>query len=84
MDCSSVSLGDFVLLDDLFRLRAADPVQVPLLGLPKSEKGAKDFELLTGQDLDRFVDRAAKHYAESELHVVSFILLECLHIFSGS
>lgn len=76
MESSNVSLGEFLLLDDLFRLRAADPVQVPLLGFPKSEKGTKDFELLTGQDLNRFVDRAAKHYVESELHTVSFVQLK--------
>ena len=77
------SLGDFVLLDDLFRLRAADPVQVSLLGFPKSEKGTKDFECLTGQDLNRFVDRAAKHYKESELQAVSFSLLIWLNPSSG-
>ncbi len=74
MDCSSVGLGDFVLLDDLFRLRAADPIQVPLLAFPKSEKRTEDFERLTGQDLNRFVDRAAKSYVKSELHTVGFIL----------
>ena len=77
------SLGDFVLLDDLFRLRAADPIQAPLLGYPRSEKGTKDFELLTGQDLNRFVDQVAKHYVRSELQAVSLGLLRWMKPSSG-
>ena len=72
---ANVSLGDFVLLGDLFRLRAADPVQVPLMGIHKSEATARPFELLTAQHLNRFIDNSAKHYIESNLRVVSFI--EC-------
>lgn len=75
MESSNASLGDFVLLDDLFRLRAADSLQLPLLAFPKSEKGTHDFEHLTGQVLNRFVDRAAKHYMKSGLQAVSVILL---------
>lgn len=82
MECTSVDLGDFVLLDDLFRLRATDPIQAPLLAFPKSEKGTQDFERLTGQVLNRFVDQAAKHYMKSEFHAVSFIPLVTSRHFS--
>lgn len=71
MEGSSVKLGDFVLLDDLFKLRAADPVQVPLIGIPNPQASANDFELLTGKDINDFVNRAAKYYEESDLRVVS-------------
>ncbi|KAL8728617.1 MAG: hypothetical protein Q9166_005270 [cf. Caloplaca sp. 2 TL-2023] len=69
MDRSTEALGEFVLLDELFRLRAADKVQVPLLAFPRSEKDTGDFELLTGQEVDRFVDIAARHYDSSEIRV---------------
>ncbi len=65
-DSSEESLGDFYLLDDVFKLRAADKVQIPLVAFPKSERAVTDFEYHTGQDLDRFVDLAAKILYRSE------------------
>ena len=75
---ANASLGDFVLLDELFRLRAADSNQVPLMGIHKSEAPAGTFELLTGQHLNRFIDHSAKHYVESNLRVASFVNCESL------
>ncbi|CAO1598011.1 hypothetical protein XANCAGTX0491_001788 [Xanthoria calcicola] len=55
-------LGEIILIDDLFRLRAKDKVQKPLIAFPKSESSVSDFEYFTGRDLDRFVEHAARHY----------------------
>ncbi|KAL8777966.1 MAG: hypothetical protein Q9213_007632 [Squamulea squamosa] len=62
-------LGELVLVDDLFKARARDKVQKPLLAFPKSEQGVSDFEYFTGYDLDRFVEHAAKHYIKLGLQV---------------
>ena len=70
---SDESLGDFCHLDDVFRLRGADKVQVPLLAFPKPEKAMTDFVYFTGCDLDRFIDMAAKRYAQANLKDVSFL-----------
>ncbi len=67
---SDESLGDFYLLDDVFRLRAADKVQIPLVAFPKSDRAVPEFEYLTAQDLDRFIDLAAKYYTEAKLKAV--------------
>ena len=69
---SSESLGDFYLLDDVFKLRAADKIQNPLIAFPKSDRAVAEFEYFTGQDIDRFIDMAAKHYQEAKLRAVSF------------
>lgn len=61
---------DIILSDDLIRLRAADKEQVPLLCFPRSEKGIVDYEELTGRDIDRFVDQAAKYYMRCGLRPV--------------
>ncbi|PYI00534.1 acetyl-CoA synthetase-like protein, partial [Aspergillus sclerotiicarbonarius CBS 121057] len=51
--------GRLHLLDDLIRLRAADPVQHPILAYPKpSQDGSVSYESFTGQDLDCMVDHA--------------------------
>ncbi len=70
-DSSDESLGDFYLLDDVFKLQAADKVQIPLVAFPKSERAVTDFEYHTGQDLDRYVDLAAKYYTEANVKAVS-------------
>jgi len=70
-DSSKESLGDFCLLDDVFKLRAADRVQIPLVAFPKSERAVTDFEYHTGQNLNRFVDLAAKYYTEANIKAVS-------------
>ncbi|KAL8707032.1 MAG: hypothetical protein Q9225_007868, partial [Loekoesia sp. 1 TL-2023] len=64
-------LGEFVLIDDLFKARAKDKSQTPLIAFPKSERGVSDFEFFTGSDLDRFVEHAARYYIQAELSVVS-------------
>ena len=64
----SVEASKFRLLHEVFRHRAADPVQVPLMAFPKSK--FSDFELFTAQDLDRFVDTAAWHYSQANLQTV--------------
>ena len=65
-----VDLSSFHLLHDVFRARAADPVQVPLLAFPRSPRGAADFEYFTGKDLDRFTDEAAWYYATARIDTV--------------
>lgn len=65
--------ASFQLLDDVFRLRAADKIQTPLMAFPRSERGVSDYEYFTGQDMDRFTDQAAWHYMRSELKSVRLI-----------
>ena len=65
-----VDFSDFRLANDVFRLRALDPVQMPLMAFPKSARGIADFEYYAGKDLDRFTDEAAWHYAKANLDVV--------------
>ncbi|KAL8933717.1 MAG: hypothetical protein Q9216_006236 [Gyalolechia sp. 2 TL-2023] len=62
-------LGEFVIIDDLFKQRAKDQVQKPLIAFPASERGIIDFEYFTGQDLDRFVEHAARYYLQAGLRV---------------
>ncbi|KAI4149890.1 MAG: hypothetical protein L6R39_002393 [Caloplaca ligustica] len=66
-DESGETLGDFIIIDDLFKARANDRIQKPLLAFPRSERGVSDFELFSGQDLDRFVEHAAKYYLQAGL-----------------
>ncbi|KAE8369995.1 hypothetical protein BDV27DRAFT_171705 [Aspergillus caelatus] len=50
--------GRLHVLDDLIRLRAADPVQLPILAYPKpSNDDATSYEYFTGQDLDCMIDQ---------------------------
>lgn len=70
-DSLEESLGDFYLLDDVFKLRAADKIQIPLVAFPRSERAVTDFEYHTGQDMDRYVDLAAKYYTEANIKAVS-------------
>ena len=59
----------FQVVHQVFRHRAADPQQVPLLAFPKTS--LTDFEYFDGQDLDRFTDCTAWSYNSSVLRVVS-------------
>ncbi|TGO69464.1 hypothetical protein BELL_0771g00030 [Botrytis elliptica] len=59
---STSDLGEFLILDDIVTVRAADVHQVPFLAYPQPGKGVADFTLSTGQNLDRFVDQATKEY----------------------
>ncbi|MCJ1381650.1 hypothetical protein MMC17_004761 [Xylographa soralifera] len=60
-----IDLSKFQLLHEVFRHRAADPVQVPLMAFPKL--GFADYEYFTGKILDRFTDTAAWHYMKIRL-----------------
>ncbi|KAL8645201.1 MAG: hypothetical protein Q9210_006841, partial [Variospora velana] len=66
-DRQDEDLGEFVLIDDLFKARAHDEIQTPLIAFPKSKRGINDFELFTGRDLDRFVEHAARYYIQAGL-----------------
>lgn len=63
-------LGEMLILDDVLTLRAADIEQTPILAYPKPGSYVADFELFNGQDLDRFVDQAAKQYIQRGLSPV--------------
>lgn len=67
------NLGDFSLINDVFRLRAMDKVQTPLMAFPNSQRGVTKFEHLTGQDLDRFTNHTAKYYTRLNPKVVSSV-----------
>lgn len=68
-------LGEFILIDDLFRARAKYKVQKPLIAFPKSEQSVSDFEYFTARDLDRFVEHAARHYLGLGLKLVGLATL---------
>ena len=63
-----VDFSKFQLLHDVFRHRAADPVQKSLLAFPKSSFA--DYEYFTGKTLDRFTDTAAWCYTKMNLRMV--------------
>ena len=46
--------------DQLIRQRAVDEDQTPLFAYPKSRLGIIDYEFVTGKQLDRLVDGAAR------------------------
>ncbi|KAF6229077.1 hypothetical protein HO133_007191 [Letharia lupina] len=60
-----IDLSRFQLLHEVFRHRAADPIQRPLMAFPKS--GFADYEYFTGKVLDQFTDTAAWHYAKANI-----------------
>jgi len=62
--------SDFRLLHDVFRQRAADPIQKPLMAFPKSPRGVADFEYHTGKDLDQYTDEAAWAYTKANMVTV--------------
>ena len=61
-------LEKFQLLDQVFRIRAADEVQTPLMAFPVLD--VADFEYFTGKDLNLFTDQAAWHYTRLKLRTV--------------
>lgn len=63
--------GELKVLDDIIRHRAADDVQVPILGYPRFEDSVDDYELFTGKQLDRFIDLAIEKLVSSGLKPVS-------------
>lgn len=46
--------------DQLIQQRALDTDQTPLIAYPKSRYGVSDYEYITGEDLNRFVDGGVK------------------------
>ena len=78
-----IDFSQFQLLHQVFRHRAADPIQVPLMAFPKS--GFADYEYFTGKVLDRFADTAAWHYTKANLRTVRRpdecwrCVTQCLH-----
>ncbi|KAI0597659.1 hypothetical protein F4775DRAFT_602084 [Biscogniauxia sp. FL1348] len=63
--------GRLWMIDDLIRERARDEVQVPILGYPKYEDSASEYEFFTGKDLDRMVDEACRALVNMGLEVNS-------------
>ncbi|KAL8824145.1 MAG: hypothetical protein Q9191_005269 [Dirinaria sp. TL-2023a] len=63
VDCSK-----FQFIHQLFRHRATDPIQVPLIAFPKS--GVADYEHFTAVELDRYSNCAAWHYSTANLQIV--------------
>ena len=60
------------MVDDVLRERATERDQGPLFAYPK--KGLVDYEHFTAQDLDRFVDTAAKKLINHGLQPVVSVL----------
>lgn len=65
------TFGDLKVLDDIIQHRAADEPPVPILGYPRYDDKADDYEQFTGLQLDRFVDAACKWYLGAGLKAVS-------------
>jgi hypothetical protein len=63
--------GRLSLIDDIIRRRAQDEEQVPILGYPRYEDNAAEYEYFTGKDLDRMVDAACRALVEDGFKVVS-------------
>ncbi|KAI1640226.1 hypothetical protein F4809DRAFT_591978 [Biscogniauxia mediterranea] len=63
--------GRLWMMDDLIRERARDEVQVPILGYPKYDDSASEYEFFTGKDLDRMVDEACRALVKMGLEVNS-------------
>lgn len=55
------TFGELRVLDDVIRYRAADSPPVSILGYPRGES-ADDYETFTGEQLDKFIDAAAKYF----------------------
>ncbi|KAL8947135.1 MAG: hypothetical protein Q9222_006551 [Ikaeria aurantiellina] len=75
---SQDDLEEIVLIDDIFKARAKDEDQKPLMAFPKSERGASDFEFFDGRDLDRFIEHAAQNYLSADIQAVRGILSHAL------
>ena len=65
---SEIDFSKFQLLHEVFRHRAADPIQTKLMAFPRVSFA--DFEYFTGNTLDRFTDAAAWHYAKANIRTV--------------
>ena len=75
----------FRLLDDVFRQRATDPIQKPLMAFPRSPRGVDDFEYHTGKDLDRYTDEAAWFYKRANLATVrTEAMCDCVRLLDST
>jgi hypothetical protein len=63
--------GKLHLIDDIIRRRAQDEEQVPILGYPRYEDSAAEYEFFTGKDLDRMVDAACRALIKDGFKIVS-------------
>ncbi|KAI0006634.1 acetyl-CoA synthetase-like protein [Xylariaceae sp. FL0662B] len=63
--------GKLWMIDDLVRVRARDEDQAPILGYPRYNDNAADYEYFTGKDLDRMVDEACRVLVQAGLEVNS-------------
>lgn len=57
------SLG-FYTFDSIIRQRGIDNPQVALLAYPATKAGVSDYELFTGEHLNRLIDGACKAFLE--------------------
>ena len=62
--------GKCYTIDDVVRLRAQDPVQTPILGIPRKKDDPADYEYFTGADLDRMIDESCRILITKGLVVV--------------
>lgn len=75
-DASYLPVSRFNTIDGLLKSHGAEPEQTPLICYPK--EGTADFELHTGQDLDRFTDSAVQFYLANGLQsAVSCLRTDC-------
>ncbi|KAI0108507.1 acetyl-CoA synthetase-like protein [Daldinia grandis] len=77
--------GKLWMIDDLIRERGKDDEQVPILGYPRHDHSATEYEYFTGKDLDRMVDNACRALVQSGLGVNSGKTIRlnppaCLHL----
>ncbi|KAI5860470.1 hypothetical protein GGS23DRAFT_613703 [Durotheca rogersii] len=62
VQCLYDTFGELDVIDDIIRHRAADVPPAPILGYPRTEDSVDDYERFTGQQLDRLIDGAVKHF----------------------
>ncbi|KAI1767333.1 acetyl-CoA synthetase-like protein [Hypoxylon sp. FL1150] len=63
--------GKLWMIDDLIRVRGKDEDQVPILGYPRHDHNAAEYEYFTGRDLDRMVDETCRVLVRAGLQVNS-------------
>ncbi|EPE06928.1 nrps-like enzyme [Ophiostoma piceae UAMH 11346] len=63
--------GKCYTIDDVVRLRAQDPEQTPILGIPRKKDDPADYEYFTGADLDRMIDESCRILVTKGLSVNS-------------
>lgn len=57
------SLG-FYMFDSILRQRGIDDPQAPLIAYPATQTGVSDYELFTGEHLNRLIDGACKVFLQ--------------------